>query len=132
MAVRAFRHYTEIPPDYWRWGYFAPQEIASRGDGSIVVVEEALDALMAVREALGIPMRINSAYRDPIHNARVGGAPLSRHKIGDAFDVSLAGHNREALRDACRRAGFRGFGYYRTFLHVDLGPRREWGKWATS
>jgi uncharacterized protein YcbK (DUF882 family) len=95
-------------------------------------VPDALDTLTAAREIVGRPFRILSAYRDPIHNAKVGGAPLSRHKYGDAFDIALTGHDRDELLEACKTAGFRGFGFYNTFLHVDLGSRRSWGKWKHS
>ena len=93
-------------------------------------MRQAMQAIGSARTQAEIDKAAAVLSRDPVHNARVGGAPLSRHKLGDAFDVALAGHDREALRAAARAAGFRGFGHYRTFLHVDLGPRREWGKWA--
>lgn len=119
---------TTIPG--WRWPHFTPQEMASRGDGSLRLSGDAMDALEAARVALGEPFIILSAYRDPLHNARVGGAPLSRHKMGDAFDIALRGHRKTELYAACKAAGFRGFGMYKTFLHVDMGPERTWGKWT--
>lgn len=122
-----YAHHSEIPPGVWRWENFAPVEVASRGDGSLLLVDEAMDALQKARSRLGRPLRINSAYRDPVHNALVGGAPRSKHKEGHAFDVALAGHDRAALIAALRDAGFRGFGLrYRTFVHVDMGRRRTW------
>lgn len=84
-----------------------------------------MDALQAVRDMIGAPIRLNSGHRCAIHNAHVGGAPLSQHKLL-AFDISLQGHDPPALRAACGRAGFKGFGFYATFLHVDMGPRRQW------
>jgi hypothetical protein len=39
------------------------------------------------RELYGAPRIINSAYRNPVHNAGVGGAPNSRHIWGDASDL---------------------------------------------
>ncbi len=131
MTSLAFTSAAAVPADVWAWPDFTPAEIASRGNGSVLIVPDALDALETARQAEGNPFRVLSAYRDPIHNAKVGGAPLSRHKFGDAFDIALAGHDRDALRAACREAGFTGFGLYKTFLHVDLGPRREWGKWTS-
>jgi uncharacterized protein YcbK (DUF882 family) len=114
----------------WRWPHFTPAEMCSKGDGSLVLAAAAMDALERARMALGEPFVILSAYRDPLHNARVGGAPLSRHKAGDAFDIALAGHRRGELRAACAAAGFRGFGLYKVFLHIDMGPKRSWGKWT--
>ena len=114
----------------WRWPNFTPHEMASKGDESLVLSEDAMDALERAREALGEPFLILSAYRDPLHNARVGGAPLSRHKAGDAFDIALRNHRKMELYEACKAAGFRGFGFYRTFLHIDMGQKRSWGSWA--
>lgn len=129
-AALAFRRCADIPAGLWRWIDFRAPEIASKGDGSILVVPAALDALQAARTAVARPFRILSAYRDPIHNALVGGAPMSEHKAGVAFDIATAGHDRGELLAACRSAGFRGFGFYATFLHADMGRRREWGSWA--
>ena len=122
-----YAHFSAVPPELWRWPSFTPREVASKGDGSILLVEEALDALQIARNVVGRPFRLNSAYRDPIHNARVGGAPRSMHKEGHAFDIALAGHDKEALVAALDGAGFRGLGLrYRTFVHVDMGIRRTW------
>jgi len=56
----------------------------------------------------------------------VGGAPLSQH-LRLAADISLVGHDKRALLLACRRAGFTSFGFYNTFLHIDLGrPRSQY------
>ena len=111
-----------------RWPNFtlAGDVLYSRGDGSVRLVTAALDRLQAARADVGRPFTINSAYRDPIYNALKGGAPLSSHKAGHAFDIALAGHDRDELLAACRRAGFTGFGYYQTFLHVDCGRPRFW------
>jgi hypothetical protein len=48
------------------------------------LVEAVLDPL---REALGHPLRVNSAYRGPQANAAVGGAKSSQHMKGQAADV---------------------------------------------
>ena len=42
--------------------------------------------LEQVRELLGAPMRINSAYRSPKVNAAVGGSSTSAHMTGQAAD----------------------------------------------
>jgi len=54
---------------------------------------------------------------------------LSEHKK-IAVDISLKGHDRIELRDACIEAGFMGIGYYGTFLHVDMGRHRWWASKA--
>ena len=84
-----------------------------------------MERLQAARNEVGRPFHILSAHRCSLHNARIGGAPLSQH-LRLAVDISLHGHNKRALRTACRRAGFTGFGFYSTFLHIDLGRPRHW------
>ena len=124
---RLYTHWSHVKESDWPARFFKPAELASRGDGSLLVVRRAIVQLDAVRAALGKPLTINSAYRDPIHNAKIGGAPLSRHKFGDAFDISLTNQDKAELFFMCREKGFTGFGMnYRTFLHVDCGPPRRW------
>jgi zinc D-Ala-D-Ala carboxypeptidase len=114
-----------------RWPNFSPQELACKGTGALKIDAKALDALQALRVAVGKPMRITSAYRSPSHNRKVGGAVHSRHLISDAFDVQMPGHDPAAFEIAARRAGFTGFGYYphsaTPFMHIDMGPARTWG-----
>ena len=120
-----YAHWTQVKN--WRWKDFTPQEIASRGDGGILVNEAALDTLQRARDLSGMPFVINSAYRDDLHNAMVGGSPRSFHLEGRAFDISLRGHNKTKLVNILEKAGFTGLGVnYQTFIHADTGPKRRW------
>lgn len=121
-----FEHYSKVPKDLWRWPNFAPVEIASKGNGSILINFRALDTLQYARTLARKPFIIHSAYRDPLHNAMVGGAPRSYHLDGVAFDVGLEGFKKKELEYFLRQAGFTGFGLnYQTFIHADTGRRRE-------
>jgi len=42
----------------------------------------------------------------------------------------MANHDPEAFETAARAVGFLGFGFYPRsgFIHVDLGPARQWGE----
>ena len=117
--------------DAGRWPNFTARELACRCadcGGEYWHDPVFLDALQRARTAFGAPFRVNSAHRCALHNARVGGAPLSMHKR-IAADISVVGYSvdpRRALLACCRAAGFRGFGYYGTFLHVDMGRARSW------
>jgi hypothetical protein len=122
-----YKHFSEVPRDGWNWPHFQPKELASRGDGSLLVDAASLDCLESLRRAIGRPLTILSAYRDPLHNARVGGAPMSQHKFGRAFDIRLSADvERDLLNRLARDAGFTGFGNYNTFVHVDTGSARQW------
>lgn len=127
--IRTFRHFRDVPQDFWRWKNFSPAEIACRGTGQLKLHPEALDKLQALRDRLGKPLILRSAYRSPEHNRAVGGAKASKHMDGTAFDVAMGNHDPVAFETAARDAGFLGFGYYPRsgFMHIDLGPARTWG-----
>jgi len=127
--IRTFRHFREVPENLWRWKNFSPAEIACRGTGQLKLVPEALDKLQALRDRLGKPLILRSAYRSPEHNRAVDGAPQSKHMNGTAFDIAMSNHDPVAFEAAARAVGFLGFGFYPRsgFIHVDLGPARQWG-----
>jgi len=117
------RGLTEEPRNDWRYANFGRDEVACKCCGGLVEEPRALEALDRLRDKLpGI--RINCGYRCPVHNARVGGAPLSQHKLGSAFDLSTRGqYYRQTAVAAAKSAGFTGFGLYNTFVHVDMAKR---------
>jgi zinc D-Ala-D-Ala carboxypeptidase len=128
--IRTFRHFREVPDSTWRWPNFSPAEIACRGTGQLKLHPEAMDKLQALRDRLGKPLIIRSAYRSPKHNRAVGGAKASKHMDGTAFDIAMANHDPAAFEAAARAVGFLGFGHYPRsgFMHIDLGPARTWGE----
>lgn len=130
MSIMTYKHWRDVPESTWRWPNFSPAEIACRGTGSLRINEEALDKLQALRDRLGKPLIVRSAYRSPAHNRAVGGAPRSKHMDGTAFDIAMANHDPVAFEAAARAVGFLGFGYYPRsgFMHIDLGPARQWGE----
>jgi hypothetical protein len=89
-----------------------------------------MDKLQSLRNRLGKPLIVRSAYRSPEHNRAVGGATRSRHLDGAAFDIAMTNHDPVAFEAAARAVGFLGFGYYPRsgFMHIDLGPARSWGE----
>jgi hypothetical protein len=135
---RRYAHFSQVDMKEWRWPSFSPREIACKGTGELVVDDQALDLLQALRERLGKPLILTSAYRSPAHNKRVGGAKNSRHMQGDAFDVRMDNHDPHEFEALARMIGFTGFGYYPKsgFMHIDTGTARSWGapwpKTATS
>jgi len=105
--------------DFERWPHFAPGEIACPCCGEIHIWPDALDALERLRVAMNAPLHIDSGHRCLLHNARVGGAPLSLHKKL-AFDIALRQHDPRALAAAAHAVGFTGFGFGQSFLHLDI------------
>lgn len=82
-----------------------------------------LERLRAI--AGGRPLVILSGVRCALHNAAVGGAPRSRHLVGDAADIPIG----YATVDQAERAGFTGIGSRGKWaVHVDTRPRRA--RWS--
>ncbi len=117
-------------PIRWHWRQFSYDDIKSKGDGSIVIHTPSLDMLDVLLKEWrdrGYKTMIDSAYRDAMHNARVGGAPRSMHRFGRAFDLACRRPLQPELEALARSIGFTGIGRYNSFLHVDTGPARVWG-----
>ncbi|WP_291951374.1 D-Ala-D-Ala carboxypeptidase family metallohydrolase [Campylobacter sp.] len=53
--------------------------------------DELVDILCQIREHFNSPLIINSGYRCPDHNAKVGAAVKSQHTIGSAVDFVVKG-----------------------------------------
>lgn len=130
MTTTNHDHWRDVPENAWRWTNFSPAEIACRGTGKLLINEPALDKLQALRDLLGKPLIVRSAYRSPEHNRAVGGATRSKHMDGVAFDISMSNHDPVVFEAAAREVGFLGFGFYPRsgFMHIDLGPARSWGE----
>jgi hypothetical protein len=123
-------HWRAVDEAAWPWPNFSPAEMASKGDGSLRLSRGAMDRLQRLRMRLGVPLQILSAYRDPAHNARVGGAKRSYHMRGLAFDIRVDNIDPAALIEAAHAEGFRGFGTYprQGFVHIDT--RETLARWG--
>ena len=83
--------------------------------------QDFLSKLDKARELAGIPFKINSAYRSPEHNAKIGGKPNSSHLKGLAVDISVTNsRQRFIVLNALLDVGFTRIGIADTFIHVDL------------
>ena len=79
-----------------------------------------LAKLDKAREYADLPFIINSAYRSPEHNAKVGGKPGSSHIKGLAVDISAKdSRTRFLILDALFAVGFTRIGIADSFIHVD-------------
>lgn len=75
-------------------------------------------------------MTITSGFRDPIRNAKAGGASGSQHLQGNAVDIHFPGGVDETNKviEAASKAGVGGIGVYGPGkLHLDTGSKRAWG-----
>lgn len=94
------------------------------------VLAEQLEVL---REHFQKPIKINSGYRSPAHNAKIGGKPESMHLLGKAADVVIDGVSPDEVAEAIEfliqgkmmKQG--GLGKYDTFTHYDIrGKKARW------
>lgn len=91
----------------------------------------------AIRRACGDnPIVINSAYRTPTYNRKIGGARNSQHVEGRALDLRPpTGYSVDTFYRLIRSLAqtsvpeIRGIGKYKTFVHVDIRPGTHLALW---
>lgn len=95
---------------------------------------QLMPAIAKVEAILGYELELLSGCRCAKHNADEGGKPKSEHLVTeghwecrgvDVRSYSKDDAKRKAIVDAAKKAGFTGFGYAATFLHMDLGRVSE-------
>lgn len=88
-------------------------------DKIILDVDFVRDKLQKIRDHFGVPVTINSAFRTPAYNKKVGGASSSYHLKGQAFDIVVQGVKPEHVAKYAQQIGVPGIIQYNTFVHVD-------------
>jgi len=80
----------------------------------------------------GKSFTITSGYRDPKRNALAGGASKSQHLNHKAVDITLDDKSIESTLkfvEISSKNGITGIGVYKPgSVHIDIGPRRYWGR----
>ncbi len=115
-------------------GYFDTKEFESKDGqpspyGDTVVHRELIVRLNAIRSRFGKPIIVNSGYRSPEHNERVGGVKNSFHVQGLAADIRPVDlKDLPELQSICDElTPHGGVGFYNTFVHVDVrGEKSRW------
>jgi uncharacterized protein YcbK (DUF882 family) len=96
-------------------------------------VQELAQNLQVLRDHLGCPIHINSAYRTHAHNSKVGGASKSQHLLAKAADIVSLKHTPwqvytaiiQLISEGKMKQG--GCGLYNTFCHYDTrGLKKRW------
>jgi uncharacterized protein YcbK (DUF882 family) len=106
---------------------FTLGELASKDGANIVLLHPALIiALQTIRDHVGKPIRVNSAFRSPAHNKAIGGASNSLHTLGVAADIVIDGMTPIEVASLASDMGLGGIKAYPTFTHIDVGRHRTW------
>ena len=102
---------------------FKVKEFACKdGSDPIFIAPSLVEVLQSIRTHFGKAVNINSGYRTPTYNKKVGGATYSQHLYGTAADIRITGVKPkdvaayvETLMPNCG-----GIGIYSNFTHVDV------------
>lgn len=98
---------------------------------TVMVSANLIMAYKKLREALDVPLSINSGHRCQAHNREEGGASKSFHLTGEAIDIDydpgmpITKYTKNYIKALAYEAGFRYVRYYDdlTFFHLDVGSR---------
>jgi uncharacterized protein YcbK (DUF882 family) len=96
-------------------------------------VQELAKNLQVIRDYVGKPIKINSGYRSPAQNTKVGGKSQSKHMLGQAADFTIPGLTTSQVLAivekliAEKKIKQGGVGYYPTWIHYDIrGTKARW------
>lgn len=102
---------------------FLVNEFACKDGSDIVPIDmELVSVLQDVRNHFKVPVTINSAYRTPAYNKKVGGVTASQHIRGTAADITVKGVPPDKVYAYLngKYPGKYGIGKYPTFTHIDV------------
>ena len=94
---------------------------------------ELMDEVQEMREELGFPFNVTSAYRCEVHPIEAKKTYQGQHTIA-AIDINIWGDKAVRLIELALKKGFTGIGvqqrgpHNKRFIHLDLrdGPRAIW------
>ena len=102
---------------------FAVKEFACKdGSDAVLVAPRLVMVLQSIRSRFGVTVTINSGYRTPQYNAKVGGVAHSQHCYGTAADIVVRGKTPAQVAAYARQLmpDWGGVGVYDSFCHIDV------------
>ena len=102
---------------------FKVKEFASKdGSDAVLVAPRLVMVLQSLRSHFCAAVTINSGYRTPQYNAKVGGAAHSQHCYGTAADIVVRGKTPAQVAAYARQLmpDWGGVGVYDSFCHIDV------------
>lgn len=109
---------------------FKVREFACKDGTDVIFISDGLvQVLQAIRSHFNAAVTINSAYRTPAYNKKVGGETYSQHLYGVAADISVKGVSPKDVAAYAEMLlpNTGGIGIYSTFTHVDV--RKVKSRW---
>ena len=105
--------------------HFKVKEFACKdGSDAVLVAPRLVMVLQSIRSHFGTAVTINSGYRTPQYNAKVGGVAHSQHCYGTAADITVRGQTPAAVAAYARQLmpDWGGVGVYsqKGFTHIDV------------
>ena len=96
-------------------------------------IQKLANQLQIIRNKVNVPVKINSGYRSPGHNTKIGGVKTSQHLLGKAADIVIDGYTPDEVADLIEELIENGdilqggLGRYNTFTHYDI--RKSKARW---
>ena len=103
--------------------HFKVKEFACKdGSDAVLVAPRLVMVLQSIRSYFGAAVTINSGYRTPQYNTKVGGVAHSQHCYGTAADITVRGQTPAAVAAYARQLmlDWGGVGVYGSFCHIDV------------
>ncbi len=108
---------------------FKKHELTCKHCGEVGVSPLALERLQVLRDLWGKPIIITSAYRCGNHPEEISKKKPGQHALGLAFDIKATPAEQVELLIIAKSLGFKGFGFSKTFIHIDLREQDYVSAW---
>lgn len=108
--------------------HFKVKEFACKDGSDVVFISpELVDKIEKVRVHFGKAVHVNSGYRTPTYNKKVGGATQSQHCYGMACDIHIRFVKPKDIASYLETimGNKGGIGIYKNFVHVDVREKKS-------
>ena len=125
MAIKTV-YKSKLGANYKISDHFKLSEMSCKdGSDKVMYSTDLMNKLEQLRAYGGFTITINSGYRSPAHNKKVGGATNSQHTKGTAADIVVKKNGKtvsgKLICCLCQSLGFKVIGYIsETAVHVDM------------
>ena len=124
MVIAAY--ISKVGRDYLISPHFKLDEMACKdGSDKVLYSTDLMAMLEKLRAYGGFTVHINSGYRSPSYNRKIGGASKSQHTLGTAADIVVKKNGKtvsaKKICCLCQDLGFKGVAYIsESAVHVDM------------